>query len=138
MLQYRATSATAPAVYDTFYSDPFTIDEIVAIKDDPESPFYIARTTAINATNISVHYHGCTTRDLDRAVFRPGWHAPGSNLVTLAATCPPGDVPCTGNLQLDSLRESLVARNLEFTNGPRLKKKSQRAITPKLADLFIF
>jgi hypothetical protein len=138
MLPYRATSATAPAVYDPFYSDPFTIDEIVAIKDDPESPFYIARTTAINATNISVHYHGCTTRDLDRAVFRPGWHAPGSNLVTLAATCPPGNVPYTGNLQLDSLRELLVARNLEFTKGSRLKKKSQRAITPKLADLFIF
>jgi hypothetical protein len=138
MLPCRATSATAPAVYDSFYSDPFTIDEIVAIKDDPESPFYIARTTAINAANISVHYYGCKTPILDRAVFRPGWHAPGSNLITLAATCPPGNVPCTGNLQLDSLRELLVARNLEFTKGSRLRKKSQRAITPTLADLFIF
>jgi hypothetical protein len=107
-------------------------------QDDPESPFYIARTTAINATNISVHYYGCKTPILDRAVFRPGWHAPESNLVTLAATCPPGNVPCTGNLKLDSPRELLIARNLEFAKGSRLKKKSQRAITPKLADLFIF
>jgi hypothetical protein len=68
MLPYRATSAVSLDVYDPFYSDPFTLDEIVAVRDDPDSPFYIARTTAINASFISVRYYGCTTRDLRRAV----------------------------------------------------------------------
>ena len=138
MLPYRATSAVSPDVYDPFYSDPFTLDEIVAVRDDPDSPFYIARTTAINASFISVHYYGCTTRDLRRAVFRPCWHHPGSNEISLAAAALPNQIPYTGRLDLDALRELLVARNLGFTQAAKLRRKSQRAIVDNALDLFIF
>ena len=138
MLPYRATSAVSPDVYDPFYSDPFTLDEIVAVRDDPDSPFYIARTTAINASFISVHYYGCTTRDLRRAVFRPCWHHPGSNEISLAAAALPNQIPYTGRLDLDALRELLVARNLGFTQAAKLRRKSQRAIVDNVLDLFIF
>ena len=138
MLPYRATSAVAPHVYDPFYSDPFTVDEIVAVRDDPDSPFYIARATAINATFISVHYFGCTTRDLRRAVFRPGWHHSGSNDVPLAVAAPPDQVLYSGQIELDSLRKLLVARDLEFTAASRLRAKSKRAVLPNIADLFVF
>jgi hypothetical protein len=121
-----------------FYSDPFTIDEIIAVRDDPDSPFYIAKATAINATFISVHYYGCTTRDTRRAVFRAGWHLPGSNDVTIAVAPLPNQVPYTGRIELDSLREPLVARNLAFAAASRLRRKSQLAIAPHIADLFIF
>ena len=138
MLPYRATSAVAPDVFDPFYSDPFTLDEIVAVRDDPDSPFYIARATSINATFISVHFYGYTTRDLRRAVFRPCWHCPGSNDISLAAAALPNQIPYTGRLDLDSLRELLVARNLGFTKANKLRRKSQRAIVDNVLDLFIF
>jgi len=138
MLPYRATSAVASNIYDPFYSDPFTIDEIIAVRDDPESPFYIAKATAINATFISVQYYGCKTRDTRRAVFRAGWHHPGSNDITIAVAPLPNQVPYTGRIELDSLRELLVARNLAFTAASRLRRKSQLAIAPHIADLFIF
>ena len=47
MLPCRATSAVTSKAYDPFYSGPFNIDEIIAIRDDPDSPFYIAKATAI-------------------------------------------------------------------------------------------
>ena len=50
----------------------------------------------------------------------------------------PNQVPYTGRIELDSLRELLVARNLAFTAASRLRRKSQLAIAPHIADLFIF
>jgi hypothetical protein len=112
--------------------------ELVAICDEPGSTFYNARTTSITDVAISVHYHGCTSHDTSRAVFRPAWHLPGSNDVRLAANQPPNHVPHAGALILDSLRESLVAHDLECTAASRLRKKSQQVIAPKHDELFVF
>ena len=74
MLPYRATIAKATADFDPVYSDPFVPNEIVAVRDEPKQPFFIARLTSTTSTAITVHYHGCTSADIARAVFRPGWH----------------------------------------------------------------
>ena len=113
-------------------------DEIVAVRDEPNQPFFIARLTSTTSTAITVHYHGCTSADIARAVFRPGWHLENSNEIVLSNDQPPNHVPYMGIIELDSLGNLLVARNLEFTKAARLRKKSQRAIAPVKEELFMF
>ena len=113
-------------------------DEVVAVRDSPGTPYYLAKVVSIAATSISVHYFGCTQRDIARSVFRPAWHLPQSDDITLSASQPPHTLPYTGILQFDSLRQLLVARNLEFTSANRLRRKSQRLLAPIHDELFVF
>ena len=90
ILPCRATAVPDPPSYDPFYSAPFLLDEFVAVRDEPDGPFYLAKTLAIAATTITVHYRGCSTPNgafvLSRAKFLPCWHLPDSNDVVLAPT----------------------------------------------------
>ena len=138
ILPYRATSARSGPLFDPAHSDPFVHNELIAVRDEPDSPCYVAVVTAIAADHISVQYYGCTTADLARAIFRPGWHLPNDNAIQLADQAPPNLIAYTGTLQFNALRDLLVARNLELTQSKRLRKKSQRALNDSPADLFIF
>jgi hypothetical protein len=138
VLPHRATIAKATADFDPVYSDPFVPDEIVAARDEPKQPFFIARSTPTTSTANAVHYHGCTSADVARAAFRPGWHLENSNDIALSNDQPPNHVPRVGTIELDSLGNLLVARNLEFKKAARLRKKSQRAIAPVKEELFTF
>jgi hypothetical protein len=117
MLPYRATIAKATANFDPVYSDQFVPDEIVAVRDEPKQPFFIARLTSTTSTAITVHYRGYTSADIARAVFRPGWHLKNSNGIVLSNDQPPNHAPYIGIIELDSLGNLLVARNLEFTKA---------------------
>ena len=138
ILPYRATTAKAGDNFNPVYSDPFTVGECIAVRDDPNSMFYLALVTGIAASSIAVHYHGCTHRTLDRAVFKPAWHLPQSNEIVLSVDQPALYMPYSGSLQLDALQDLLVARGLEFTKARKLRKISQRAIAPLHDELFIF
>ena len=138
MLPYRATISKNTAACDPAYSDPFVPDEIIAVRDEPNQPYFIARLLSVAAAAITVHYLGCTVADTARAVFRPGWHLENSNDVVLSDNQPPNHVPYVGSIDFDALRILLVARNLEFTKANRLRRKSQRALDPVKSQLFIF
>ena len=142
ILPRRATAVPDPPSHDPFYSAPFLHDEFVAVRDEPDGPFYLAKTLRINATAIEVHYHGCSTPNgafvLSRAKFLPCWHLPGSNDVVLAPTAPPNTIAHTGSIDIDSLQQLLVARGLLFTSVNKLRAKSRRVIQPKVDELFLF
>jgi hypothetical protein len=150
VLPYRASSARAQAVYDPATSDPFIIGEIVAVRDAPATPYYLAEVIAISATSTTVHYFGCRQRDLARATFRPAWHLPNGNEISLASPTRPEkrngphrrtlrQLAYTGVLEFDALRQLLVvARNLEFTTAHKLRKKSQGGLAPTHDELFVF
>ena len=138
ILPYRATSVRRHADYDPVYSDPFVIGEIIAVRDEPASPFYLASVLAISAISIQVHYLGCTQADISRSVFRFCWHTILSNIIVLSDQQPARHVHYTGSINNDSLRNLLVARNLELTATRKLRKKSQRAIANVHDELFIF
>jgi hypothetical protein len=138
ILPHRATPARSGPLFDPAHSDPFVLNEIIAVRDEPDSPCYVAVVTAIAADHISAKCCGCTTTDLSRATFRPGWHLPNDNAILLANHAPPNLVACAGTLQFNALRDLLVARNLKFTQSNRLRKKSQRALNDSPAGLFIF
>ena len=57
ILPYRATSNRSAAVFDPAHADPFVISEITAVRDDPDSPVYVAKVTSIAADSISVQYY---------------------------------------------------------------------------------
>ena len=138
ILPYRAVSARSAAAFDPTYSDPFSIQEYIAIRDEPGQPFYIAAVTAITAVGITVHYLGSTQVDLAKAVFRLCWHKRNSNDVVLSVDQPANHVPYSGILEFDALRNLLVARTLEFTSSMRLRARSRRTIAPMHDELFIF
>ena len=144
ILPYRATTARAQLTYDPASHDPFVPDELIAVRDSVGTPYCLAKITTIANKSITVQYYGCTQRDFTRAVFRPGWHLPNvynnetQDAITLSVTQPAGTVPYTGVLKLDSLRQLLVARNLEFTASLRLRRKSQRLLAPMHDELFVF
>ena len=138
ILPYRAVSTRSGPIFDPAHSDPFVPNELIAVRDEPDSPCYVALVTAIAADHITVHYHGCTSADLARAIFRPGWHLPNDNVIQLSDLAPPNLIPYTGVLQFNALRDLLVARNLELTQSNRLRRKSQRALNDSPAELFIF
>jgi hypothetical protein len=138
MLPYRASTAALPPTYDPFYSAPFQLNEMIAVRDEPNGPFYVAKAVAIAATTITVHYFGCTTQDIKRAKFLPGWHMPNSNDVVLAALSPDRHVPHSGILEIDSLDQLLVARGLLLTQSTLLRVISQRLLALQWNQLFIF
>jgi hypothetical protein len=137
-LPHRASTPAFPPTYDPFYSAPFQLNEMIAVRDEPNGPFYVAKAIAIAATTITVHYFGCTTQDIKEAKFLPGWHLPNSNDVILAALCPDRNVPCSGILEIGSLDQPLVARGLLLTQSSLLRVISQRLIALQWHQLLIF
>jgi len=122
---------------------PRSQDEFVAVRDEPDGPFYLAKTLRINATTTEVHHCGCSTTPngafvLSRAKFLPCWHLPGSNDVVLALAAPNNTVAHTGSIDIDSLQQLLVARSLLFTSARKLRAKSRRVLEPKVDLLFLF
>jgi hypothetical protein len=138
ILPYRAVSARTQAAYDPATSGPFVLGEIVAVRDDPSSPYYLASAIQIAASNITVHYFGCTQRDIQRATFRPAYHFADSDSIILSATRPADSHLCTGIIEFDSLRELLVARNLQFTNAKKTSQEIAKDLAPTHDGLFVF
>ena len=142
ILPCRATAVPDPPSYDPFYSAPFLLDEFIAARDEPDGPFYLAKTLAIATTTITVHYYGCSAPNgaivLSRAKFLPCWHLSDSNDVVLAPTAPPNTIAHTGSIDIDSLQQLLVARSLLLTSVNKLRAKSRRVIQPKVDELFLF
>jgi hypothetical protein len=88
--------------------------EIIAVRDAPGTPCYLAEVTVISDISITAHYCGCRQRDISKAIFRPAWHLPDMDEITLASRDrqPASTIACSGVLEFDALRELLVARNL--------------------------
>jgi hypothetical protein len=140
LLAYRAKrpKTDANANFIQTYSDPFVVDEFIAVRDDPIGPFYIARVTVVAARRISLHYYGCREVLLQNAVFHPCWHKPGSDAITLHLTCPAANIAYAGTIDLKDISNVLVARNLDFTSMGKLRFRAQRALAPVQDQLFCF
>jgi hypothetical protein len=138
ILPYKATSAPLPPSFDPAYSTPLIVDEFIAVRDEPDGPFYIAKVKTVTDTTISVHYYGSTNPDVSKAKFLPCWHLPNNDLMRRQLLQPPNHLPYSGDLEIASLDVLLVARGLLMTASNRLRAKSHRLITPMLDDLFLF
>jgi hypothetical protein len=66
LLPWIATSRKKArnAQYDQTTSEPFKIDEIIAVRDEPGSWFYLARVTTVGTTCIIVHYYGTRSANI--------------------------------------------------------------------------
>jgi hypothetical protein len=133
ILPYRATTAPPPPSFDPFYSKPFVLGELVAVRDEPDGPFYVTKTLEITATTTRVHYLGSTSPSLSRAKFLPCWHRPNDDVIRRSNM-----VAHEGILDIDALQQLLVARELLLTSQSKLRAKSQRVLAPFVAQLFLF
>jgi hypothetical protein len=90
LLPWRAESRKKArnAQYDETLSTPFTVDEFIAVRDEPGGWFYLAKVTAITTTAIVVHYYGTRSANLQLATFYPGWHLSTQNHIQLSFTQP--------------------------------------------------
>jgi hypothetical protein len=139
LLPYLAHKAktNANAAYNPQYSEPFLPDEFIAIRDDPTSPFYIAKVELVVRKTVAVHYYGCTGMVLATAVFKPCWHMVDGADIILEWTCPawdddgrPNFVAYSGTIDLRDIHTVLVARKLSFTKTGKLRFRSVHALAP--------
>jgi hypothetical protein len=145
MLPYRAKRAktNANARYNEVYSEPLSEGELIAIRDDPTGPIYIAEVSWLQPTQVTLHYFGTTGLILATAVFKPCWHEIGHDEIRLDFD-PLEDadfmnfIPYAGNVDLDDIHTVLVARNIEFTQAGRLRSRSLRSLTPFHDQIFRF
>ena len=61
----------ADAAYSPTYSEPFVEEELIAVRDEPAGPIYVARIMYVDPKEITVHYYGCTEIALANATFKP-------------------------------------------------------------------
>jgi hypothetical protein len=146
LLPYRATSAktNADASFSPLYSEPFTENEYIAIRDSPRGPFFVAQILLVTPTYVSLHYYGTTSIVLSTAVFKPCWHEVGGDAMILSWE-PPGNedkhpqfVDYNGQVDLKDINTVLLARHLEFTKTGKLRYRSLRALAPFHDQLFRF
>jgi hypothetical protein len=105
----KRPKTSADSQYNEAYSDPFSVDEILAVRDDPTGPYYVAKITAMNPRTLTVHYYGCREVLLSNAVFRPCWHRRGFDDITLSFDCPAHQIAYSGKLDVKDIRHVLVA-----------------------------
>ena len=147
LLPYQAqqAKANANANYNQQYSTPFVIGEFIAVRDEPAGPFYVAKVELLFEKTVTLHYYGCTSINLQTAVFRPCWHMVAGDDILLQWDCPdwdddgrPNFVAYSGTIDLRDIHTVLVARQLEFTKAGKLRYKSVRALAPFHDQLFRF
>ena len=145
-MPYRAKSAktNANASFSQLYSDPFTENEFIAIRDSPKGPWYIAKVLLVTHKSVQLHYYGTTSMILSTAVFKPCWHEVGGDAMILSWDPPenedqhPQFVDYNGQVDLKDINTVLVARQLVFTKAGKLSYRSLRALAPFNDQLFRF
>jgi hypothetical protein len=147
MLPYRAKrpKVEANARFNELYSEPFAEGEFIAIRDNPGGPIYVAEVMDVRPATINVHYYGTTGIVLATAIFMPCWHEVLGTDIILNWDIPDYEnhgminfMNYSGEVDLDSIPDVLVARNIEFTKLERLRFRSLRALTPVHDQLFRF
>jgi hypothetical protein len=140
--RYRANKPkeNADAQYNQLYSQQFTVDEFIAIRDDIHGPFYLARIVNVTSVDITVHYYGCTDVILASAIFKPCWHVESDDVIHLdwESPDPARYIPYSGTVELKDITPVLVARHLEFTKSGKLRFRALRALAPVHDQLFRF
>jgi hypothetical protein len=141
ILPYRATSAkqNPTAAYNPKFSEVFQPHEFIAIRDAPGGRFFVAEVISVSKSILKVVYYGCTNPDISRAKFRQAWHLPKSDEMTLQETKPtPAHQAYAGNLQLNALKELLVARHIKLTKTNMLDFRAKQALAALQDELFVF
>jgi hypothetical protein len=144
LLPWRAVTARQPknAHFDLETSDPFTIGEFIAVRDEPQSWFFLAKITAVtislNQPVLLVHYYGCKDGDLKKVKFLPSWHLATQQHITLAPNKPAHHIGYSGMVYYASLPALLVARKLNLTTTSILTSKSRRLLMPIRDKLFTY
>jgi hypothetical protein len=140
LLPWRAVSnkKAKNAHYVDNTSAPFTVNEIIAVRDEPGGWFFVAKISAVTASSLVVHYFGTRSANLALASFYPGWHLSTQNQIQLSLTAPDHHIRYTGVLELSAINTLLVARDIAFTAAYRLTRKSRRLLMPVRDELFIF
>jgi hypothetical protein len=142
LLPWRATTARTArhARFDAAISTstPLLIDEFLAVRDEPNSWFYIAKITYVGIASIIVHYYGTKSNNLQRAKFHPCWHREVSEFIQLSPTKPHGVMKYSGVLDFNSLPALLVACDIKLTALSTLTSKSRRLLMPIRDELFIY
>jgi hypothetical protein len=132
------------ANFNEVYSHPFVVGEFIAVRDEPNGPFYIALVEEVRPAQILVHYHGTTGVVLAEAVFKPCWHEVGGHDIVLEWKCPEDSelsqfIDYNGEIDLkDNIHTVLVAHDIQFTKAGKLRFRALRSLAPVHDQLFRF
>jgi hypothetical protein len=140
ILPWNATSVrkNKSATFDPVATASFEPNEIIAIRDEPKSWFFVAKVITVGETSFVVHYYGTKSNELTKAKFYPCWHKESQDHIILSALQPRGQIKYSGVIQLESVSHLLVARNLNLTVMSILTSKSHRQLMPMRDELFLY
>ena len=109
-----------------------TVGSFIALLDDTDdNRYHIAKVIDITDDNTTVHYHGTMSRQLRGAAWKPLFHHPGTNEVTLhtPANLARGWTMFTGVIETRSLDDSLIIlANLGLTDTMRLNATTRKLL----------
>jgi hypothetical protein len=125
---HRATKDAPPPHHDPFSNEPLAIGHLIALTDDPEGRFRLAKVMRVDEATATIHCHGATNPDLVRATFRPAWTRASDDTIALRPTRPQGCSPWLGVVDVDDLHEAIIAPNLGLASGLRLKKDGAKLL----------
>jgi hypothetical protein len=115
-----------------------TPETLVAVRDNPDSVFHIARLTAITETTASLHYLGTTNPRIERAVFKLLWLSPDNKTVLKDTRPARNHHPITGEISSEDLPDLLVATHLSLTSAGRLSRPSYKLLHHLFDQLHIY
>tara|TARA_B110000971_G_scaffold133516_1_gene136627 strand:+ start:212 stop:679 length:468 start_codon:yes stop_codon:yes gene_type:complete len=124
------SSRTAPKPnHDPLSENPPAVDQMVAIRETPDSRWEIAKITEVTDTTIQVQYFGTTNPDFQTTTFRPMWTQTTDARHSIAKRRPSTHhQPYTGEIDIEDLPELLLSNSIQLTTTGALRKKSAQAL----------
>jgi len=126
---YRATKDAPLAHHDPLTEAQLEPDQLVAIRDTPQSRFRIASVIQHTPARLVLHYFGTTNPRLEKAKFKPVWLHPTDGTISLAINRPTQrHAPFTGVVDAETIPDLLLSTQIELTAQHTLRKPCMQAL----------
>jgi len=114
---YRATRDAPQAHHDPLTEAQLEPDQLVAIRDTPQSRFRIASVIQHTPARLVLHYLGTTNPKLEKAKFKHVWIHPTDGTISLAPNRPTQrHTPFTGVVDAETIPDLLLSTKIELTS----------------------
>ena len=126
---YRATRDAPQAHHDPLAEAPLEPDQLLAIRDTPQSRFRIAKVIQHTPARLLLHYLGTTNPVLEKAKFKPVWIHPTDGTISLAINRPTQrHTPFTGVVDAETIPDLLLSTKIELTSTRTLRRPCMQAL----------
>jgi len=125
---YRATRDAPLPHHDLLADGPLLANQLIAIRDTPDSRFSIAKVLTNTETHLTVHYFGATNPRLDRATSKPAWTRPDTRIAMHPTRPSPQHTAYTGIINTADIPDLLLASKIALRANRTLRSTCAQAL----------